>query len=148
MYVLHFGHFFENRKNSGLTLGQNDDPVTGTWKMTQMTHCLGDPMTQFHVCCVCLCLSVMCRYSIELFWWIELVFGIWVSFRPASLLRHCVIRKFRYLQKQFCVQLPTYADNIALPSFASCMLLLQQLTDVCCPQSPQQRTCGSEFIVS
>ena len=28
MYVLHFGHFFENRKNSGLTPGQNDDPVT------------------------------------------------------------------------------------------------------------------------
>jgi len=23
-----FGHFFENRKNSGLTPGQNDDPVT------------------------------------------------------------------------------------------------------------------------
>jgi len=30
MYVLHFGHFFENRKNSGLTLGQNDDQVTRT----------------------------------------------------------------------------------------------------------------------
>ena len=28
--VLHFGHFFENRKNSGLTPGQNDDPVTRT----------------------------------------------------------------------------------------------------------------------
>jgi len=38
MYVLHFGHFFENRKNSGLTPGQNDDPVTRTGKMTQMTH--------------------------------------------------------------------------------------------------------------
>jgi len=25
---VHFGHFFENRKNSGLTPGQNDDPVT------------------------------------------------------------------------------------------------------------------------
>jgi len=33
MYVLYFGHFFENRKNSGLTPGQYDDPV----------------MTQFHV---------------------------------------------------------------------------------------------------
>ena len=30
MYVLHFGHFFENRENSGLTPGQNDDPVTRT----------------------------------------------------------------------------------------------------------------------
>jgi len=116
--------------------------------MTQMTHCPGDPVTQFHVCCVCLCLSVMCRYSIELFWWIELIFGIWVSFRPASLLLHCVMRKFRYLQKQFCFQLPNYADNIVLPSFARCMLLLQQLIDISCPQSPQQRTCGSEFIVS
>ena len=28
MYVLYSGHFFENRKNSGLTPGQNDDPVT------------------------------------------------------------------------------------------------------------------------
>jgi len=52
MSVLHFGHFFENRKNSGLTPGQNDDPVTRTWKMTQMTPWPGDPMTQFHVWCV------------------------------------------------------------------------------------------------
>jgi len=36
--------FFENRKNSGLTPGQNDDPVTRTWKMTQMTH---HPVTQW-----------------------------------------------------------------------------------------------------
>ena len=41
MYILHFGHFLKNRKNSGLTLGHNDDPVTQTWKMTQMA--------QFHV---------------------------------------------------------------------------------------------------
>jgi len=41
--------FSENRKNSGLTPGQNDDPVTRTWKMTQMTHWPVDPMTQFHV---------------------------------------------------------------------------------------------------
>ena len=27
------------------------DPVTRTWKMTQMTHWPGDPMTQFHVWC-------------------------------------------------------------------------------------------------
>ena len=46
MYVLHFGHFFENRKNSGLTPGQNDDPVTRTWKMTKWPT---DPVTQFHV---------------------------------------------------------------------------------------------------
>ena len=42
--------FFENRKNSGLIPGQNDDPVTRTWKMTEMTNRPGDPMTQFHVC--------------------------------------------------------------------------------------------------
>ena len=36
------------RKNSGLTPGQNDDPVTWTWKMT---HWPGYPMAQFHVWC-------------------------------------------------------------------------------------------------
>ena len=31
MYVLHFGRFFRKpAKNSGLTSGQNDDPVTRT----------------------------------------------------------------------------------------------------------------------
>jgi len=49
---LYLGLFFENRKNSGLTSSQNDDPVTPTWKMTQMTHWPSDPMTQFHVWCV------------------------------------------------------------------------------------------------
>jgi len=40
-----FCAFFENRKeNSGLTPGQSDDPVTRTWKMTQMTI---DPVTQW-----------------------------------------------------------------------------------------------------
>ena len=29
MYVLHLGIFSKTRKNSGLTPGQNDDPVTG-----------------------------------------------------------------------------------------------------------------------
>jgi len=43
--------FFENRKNSGLTSGQNDDPLTRAWKMIQMTHWPGDPMTKFHVWC-------------------------------------------------------------------------------------------------
>jgi len=28
MYVFHFGHIFETGKNSGLTPGQNDYPVT------------------------------------------------------------------------------------------------------------------------
>jgi len=49
-----FWVFFKNRKNSGLTPGQNNDPVTRTWKMTQMTHWPGDPMTQFHVWPTCI----------------------------------------------------------------------------------------------
>jgi len=44
MYVLHFWAFFENRKNSGLTPGQNDNPVTRVWKMTQMTRWPSDPV--------------------------------------------------------------------------------------------------------
>jgi len=43
------GIFFENLKNSGLTPGQNNNPVTRTWRMTQMTHWPGYPMTEFHV---------------------------------------------------------------------------------------------------
>ena len=46
---VYLGLFFENRQNLDLTSGQNDDPVSRTWKMTQMTHWPGDPMTQFHV---------------------------------------------------------------------------------------------------
>ena len=46
LYVLHFRHFFENRKNSGLTPGQNDDPVTRwpgrerwpKWPIDPVTH--------------------------------------------------------------------------------------------------------------
>jgi len=49
IFILLSWAFFKNMKNSGLTPGQNDDPVTRTWKMTQMTHWPGDPMTQFHV---------------------------------------------------------------------------------------------------
>jgi len=45
-YVLHFGHFFENRENSGLTPGQNEDPVT-QWPGRERWP--GDPMSQFHV---------------------------------------------------------------------------------------------------
>jgi len=48
-----FWAFFENRKKIGSHNGSKwwpGDPVTRTWKMTQMTHWPGDPMTQFHVC--------------------------------------------------------------------------------------------------
>ena len=44
---LHFGHFSKTGKNR--SKWWPDDPVTRTWKMTQMTHWPGDPMTQFHV---------------------------------------------------------------------------------------------------
>ena len=40
--------FLKTGKTWVLTPGQNDDPVTHTWKMT---HWPGDPMTQFHVWC-------------------------------------------------------------------------------------------------
>jgi len=43
------------------------------------------------------------------------------------------------------VQLPTYADNVALPAFADCTPLLQQLIDISCPQSPQQQTYNDGF---
>ena len=36
--------FFRKPENSGLTPGQNDDPVTRTWKMTQMTQWPNDPV--------------------------------------------------------------------------------------------------------
>ena len=55
--------FFENRKNPGLTPGQNDDPVTRTCKMTQMTRRPGDPMTQFHVWAVSHATHIDAAYS-------------------------------------------------------------------------------------
>jgi len=45
------GIFFENRKNSGFTLGQNDDPVTRTWKMTQMTQWPSSISVLYRRCC-------------------------------------------------------------------------------------------------
>jgi len=47
MYVLHFGHFFENRKNSGLTPGQNDDPVTRWPGRERWPKWPIDPVTQW-----------------------------------------------------------------------------------------------------
>jgi len=43
-----------------------------------------------------------------------------------------------------CVQLPTYADNVALPAFARRTPLLQQVIDISCPSmDPEQQTCGA-----
>jgi len=39
----------------------------------------------------------------------------------------------------------TYADNVALPSFARRTPLLQQSIDISCPPGPQQQTCSSGF---
>jgi len=44
-----FCHFSISAFQHGSHTESNDDPVTRTWKMTQMTHWPGDPMTQFHV---------------------------------------------------------------------------------------------------
>jgi len=39
-------------------------------------------------------------------------------------------------KKEVCVQLPTYADNVALPTFARRMPLLQQSINICLPARP------------
>jgi len=47
-----------------------------------------------------------------------------------------------------CVQIPTYADNVALPAFARrcCWaLILQQSIDIFCTPGPQQETSSSGF---
>jgi len=46
------------------------------------------------------------------------------------------------------VQLLKYADNVALPAFVCCMLLLlsmQQSINISCPLGPQQQTCSRGF---
>ena len=47
--------------------------------------------------CLSLCLSVTSRCSIETAGRIELVFGMYASFKQYYI--HCGVRKFRYLQK-------------------------------------------------
>ena len=51
-YVLRFGHFFDNWKNSGLTSGQNDDPGVRDDP--------SDPLTQLHVYGVTLQAAITC----------------------------------------------------------------------------------------
>jgi len=53
------------------------------------------------------------------------------------------INKWQY--QQVCVQLPTYADNVALPAFARRTPLLQQSINISCPPGSQQQTCTSGF---
>jgi len=43
---LYLGFFFEKAENSGLTPGQNDDPVAGD---PDVKNDPNDPLTQFHV---------------------------------------------------------------------------------------------------
>jgi len=47
--------------------------------------------------------------------------------------------------KQVCVQLPTYADNAALPAFVRRTPLLQQSIDISCRSGPEQQTFSSGF---
>ena len=47
MCVLHFGHFYENRNNSGLIPGQNDDPVTRWPGRERWPKWPVDPVTQW-----------------------------------------------------------------------------------------------------
>jgi len=46
-------------------------------------------------------------------------------------------------RKQVCVQLPTYADNLALPAVLLCAVY--QSNDISCLSGPQQQTCSREF---
>ena len=52
---------------------------------------------------------------------------------------------FTHTYTQVCVQLPTYADNVALPAFARCTPPLQQSTNISCPPGLQQQICSSGF---
>jgi len=45
---------------------------------------------------------------------------------------------FANAKARVCVQLPTSADNVALPAFAA--LAVQQLIDISWPKDPQQQT--------
>ena len=47
------------------------------------------------------------------------------------------------MHKQVCVQLPTYADNVALPAFAR--HCCRQVIDNSCSPGTQQQTCSSGF---
>jgi len=46
---------------------------------------------------------------------------------------------------QVRIQLHTYADDVALPTFARNTPLLQQSIYISCPPGPQQQTCSSGF---
>ena len=61
--------------------------------------------------------------------------------------RHRLRHTAKTIKMQVCVQVPTYANNVALPAFASRASLLQQSTDISCVLRPQQQTCSTEFAV-
>ena len=68
--------------------------------------------------------------------------------RSTSPILSIVIHFARPNAYQVSVQLPTYADNVALPAFARRTLLLQQSIDISCPPGPQQQTCSIDFIAA
>ena len=51
----------------------------------------------------------------------------------------------RLEQASRCAELPTYADNVALPAFAHRTPLLQQSVHISRSPDPQQQTCSSGF---
>ena len=88
LHIFTLGFFPKTGKKSGFTPGQNDDPVTRTWKMTQMTHWPDDPVTQFHVWGLG---PALCRhrpvYTATLF---RLVYSInWLQFYHQNVVLWC-----------------------------------------------------------
>ena len=45
-------------------------------------------------------------------------------------------------RRKVCIQLPSHADNVALPAFARRTPAVQQSIDISCPPGPQQQTCS------
>ena len=85
----------------------------------------------YHVCCLCT-MSLLKKTS--------------VSTAPTAAC-DTDIWKYTSLRSAYCI----YADNVALPAFTRCMMLLlgagHAATDsrICCPLGSQQQTCNSGF---
>jgi len=50
-------------------------------------------------------------------------------------------------KQQVCVQLPTYADNVALPAFARRTPLLLQSIDVSCPPAHSSKPAAADSLL-
>jgi len=60
--------------------------------------------------------------------------------QPKCSIKWTETQTYNILAQQVCVQLSTYTDNVAVPTFAHCTLLLLKLIDISCPLGPQQQT--------